>query len=393
MNISNKKNIYIKSFIIFITFFFIYACNSSEEGLLISENPQPTKYSKSALLIADYILEQQNREGAIPDERNGSKVNEDSNMEYCLIGLAAAYWYSKDSRYLNGLEKGIKWLAEREEMVDERWRGSWYYAYSFIPPYNHIPTSPGGNVDDVRGVDATSSLFIYLIYLHSSLTGKDDLVTKYEKNAKAGLDFVLKYNKSKDGFFINSWQLVNGNWRLYNFRYASDQGDVYLGLKAGVLLYKDKHYGDAASFLENMVSSAFFSENDQRYATGSYDDGSLKVDDEGFDIIFPQGYLPWIFGQNPENNIAFEWLKNCEQEDGSLSCFVNDPLYSLTVDIYALAAKSLNNSAPAKSLDWLIENNLDEFGGVRDNANPSSLIYSNIAGFSIAALLDFHPFF
>jgi hypothetical protein len=45
-------------------------------------------------------------------------------MEYALMGLAAAYQHSRDPRYLAALEKGIRWLAAREEMSDPKWRGS-----------------------------------------------------------------------------------------------------------------------------------------------------------------------------------------------------------------------------------------------------------------------------
>jgi len=391
-NMNSIKNISKKIIMIFLTSFLIYACYSSDEDLLISITPQLTRYTKAALSVTDYILEQQNEDGAIPDRRNGSKVNEDSNMEYCLIGLASAYWFSKDQKYLDGLEKGIEWLAAREEMNDEKWSGSWWYTYTATPPYDHIPTSPGGNVTDVRGVDATSTLFAYIVYLHSVVAGNRDMADKYEANAKAGLDFVLRNNRSSDNFFMSSWQKANGTWKLWKYRYAADQADVYLGMKAGELLYSDAAYSDAAAFLQSNVPSQFFSVADGRYGTGRYMGAPLDVDDAGFDIIFPQGYLPWAFGQNTENNIAWKWLQSKEQEDGSIPCYDNDLLFSLTIAVYSLGAKSLNYPATEKSLDWLIENNIDEFGGVRDNADPTSPVYANVIGFSTAGLLSFPAF-
>ncbi|HUD14728.1 MAG TPA: hypothetical protein VMQ56_13840, partial [Terracidiphilus sp.] len=68
--------------------------------------------------MADFILSLQTPNGAIVDEPGGTKVNEDSNMEYALIGVGAAYASSKQDKYLEGLERGIKWLADREEMSD-----------------------------------------------------------------------------------------------------------------------------------------------------------------------------------------------------------------------------------------------------------------------------------
>src|SRR5205807_6028683 len=94
-----------------------------------------------ALRMADFILSLQNAGGAIPDEKGVLTVNQDSNMEYALIGLGAAYAATKDHKYLEGLEKGIKWLAEREEMTDANWKGSWYYGFSANPPNEQIATS------------------------------------------------------------------------------------------------------------------------------------------------------------------------------------------------------------------------------------------------------------
>src|SRR5262245_45184065 len=51
-------------------------------------------YPTVALRVADALLARQDAAGAIPDEPGGSAVNEDSNMEYGLVGLAAAYWHS-----------------------------------------------------------------------------------------------------------------------------------------------------------------------------------------------------------------------------------------------------------------------------------------------------------
>ena len=44
-----------------------------------------------AVRMADFILSLQNAGGAIPDEKGVLTVNQDSNMEYALIGLGAAY--------------------------------------------------------------------------------------------------------------------------------------------------------------------------------------------------------------------------------------------------------------------------------------------------------------
>ncbi|MBM3150636.1 MAG: hypothetical protein FJZ96_00280 [Chloroflexi bacterium] len=377
----------------FVTVILTAGCNGTQPVSATSPN---SRYSVYALLIADYLLNQQNADGAIPDVPNGESVNMDSNMEYALMGLAAAYRQSGDSRYLSGLENGIRWLAAREEMSDAQWRGSWFYAYSSTPPYAPIPTSPDDPaILDVRGVDATSALFVYLLYLHSTLSGSNALALEYEDNARAALDFVLTHNQSADGFFYSSWQkwASDGEWHLWPFRYAADQSDVYLGMQAGWLLYNDALYRDVAIHLHSQTPVIFFDTSQERYAIGIYEDGSFESELDGFDGIFPQGYLPWVFGDNQSNHAAFEWLTSCVQTDGSLVCYPGDPRFSLSAAIYAMAAVALGESLPTQPLDWLIANTFDDQdGGVRDTLDPNSEKYPNVAGFCVAAFLEFSAF-
>lgn len=377
---------------------------AGDNPVVLGEKVQVKPYVAYALRIADYLLDQQNSDGAIPDLPNGETVNMDSNMEYALIGLAAAYQSSRDPRYLDGLEQGIRWLAAREEMTDTfaalsagpPWRGSWFYAYSSAPPYEPIPTSPDDPaILDARGVDATSALFVYLLYLHSAVSGSDALALEYETHARAALDFVLDHNQSADGFFYSSWQkwASDGEWHLWIFRYAADQGDVHLGMKAGWHLYSDARYRDAAAHLQEQMPAAFFDASQGRYATGIYEDGSFESELEGFDGIFPQGYLAWVFGDNETNRAAFDWLTACLQDDGSLACYTGDPHYSLSAAMYAMSASALGEALPAQTLNWLTAIPYDPAdGGIRDTADPASEKYPNVAGFSVAALLEFPAF-
>jgi len=80
--------------------------------------------------MADFILSLQTSDGAMVDEPGGTKVNEDSNMEYALIGLGAAYEASRDPKYLQGLEKGIQWLANSRRDERSPLEGQLYFAYS-----------------------------------------------------------------------------------------------------------------------------------------------------------------------------------------------------------------------------------------------------------------------
>lgn len=348
-----------------------------------------------ALRIADFLLAGQNTDGAIPDAPGANIANEDSNMEYALLGLAAAYRHSRDPRYLLGLERGIHWLAARQDMSATRWRGSWWYAYEATPPYRPVAISPGPDVADVRGVDATGALFVYLLYLHRQLSGRDVLARTYEANARAALDFLLTANRSPDGLFYNAWHksAATGQWSLWKFRYAADQADVYLGMRAGWLLYGDDRYRRAANRLRAQTPTRFFLAAQQRFALGLYEDGSPEPSLGDFNGIFPQGYLPWVFGRHAHTLSAWQWLQGCVQPNGALVCYDGDPQFSLSVAVYALGAKGLGRPRPASSLQWLVGTPFDPSdGGVRDTADPASAKYSNVAGLTVMALLNVPPF-
>ncbi len=145
--------------------------------------------------------------------------------------------------------------------------------------------------------------------------------------------------------------------------------------------------------MKEKIGSTFFDPALERYALGLDEDGDRELEFEEFNGIFPQGYIPWIFGKSNENNIAFEWLAMCEQVDGSLSCHSEDPKYSASVAVYALAASSLQHPSPTKALDWLIAHTYDsEDGGIRDTIASDSEKFSNVAGFVVTSFLRFPTF-
>ena len=349
-----------------------------------------------ALRMADYILSLQNSSGAITDERGSNSVNQDSNMEYALMGLGAAYSESKNVKYLNGLEKGIRWLAAREEMTDRRWKGSWYYVYSAGALYGHIPTSPGSGIQDVRGVDATSALFVYLVYLDQRLTGNNGFAQVFSSNCRAALEFIIRQNLDSDGFSRSSWQLYasDGQWHLFNTKYSADQGDVYLGMRAGEILYHDARYGRVALALRYKTPERTFSSSLKRYALAMQDDGKLDTNDDGNSAAFSQGYLSWIWGNTNSNRAALQWLQSKVQPDGSIITVEGKPAFSLNAAMLAMASRALSQPAPGKSLQWLVDKGFDpDTGGVRNSlATDGNHEFNNETAFCLLGFLGFSPF-
>ncbi len=354
---------------------------------------KPASPETIGLAAADFILSLQNDDGRIMDCPDSDVVNEDSNMEYACLGLAAAYGHSGEQKYLDGLAKAVTWLAAREEMTDADWKGSWFYAYGVDAPYDPFPLSPGEGVDDVRGVDATSALFVYVLYLHRTLSGDASLAALYENNARAALDFLLANNYDSAKYFYSSWQESSGSWDLWKYRYAADQADVYLGMMAGFLLYGDADYGDSADAIAAGVTADFFDVDGEKFATGMESDGSLETGFDEFDSIFPQGYLAWVFGSSEQTLAAYGWLESKKTSGGGIYCYEGDPGYSLSVAVLALAACSLGLDAPADSFEWIALETYDaDDGGICDTKNGYRDKFSNVAGFTAAAMLGLDPF-
>lgn len=348
-----------------------------------------------ALRMADFILSLQKPDGAIVDQSGGNKVNEDSNMEYALIGLGAAFEASGQEKYLFGLEKGIRWLADREEMNDPRWKGSWYFVYSATTG-EHLPTSPGPGMIDARGVDATSALFTYLLYLDKRLSPTSSLADRYASNGRAALDFVIRENLAPDGLSRSSWlQRENDRqWTLFEERYAADQADVYLGMHAGRLLYGEARYERVAKDLQAKTPELIFDTAQRRYALGRDSQGARASTDDGLSAAFSQGYITWIWGNTAADRQATEWLRSKVNGDGSIVTVPGKPSYSLTIAMLGLADTALAAPPPADSLHWLLVHTWDaNTGGVHHSLDPNDGGESNNeAGFCVIAFMRFLPF-
>jgi hypothetical protein len=372
-----------------------FVCAQPQGGSISTVSNFVTERDSQAFRMADFILSLQTPDGAIVDERGGSKVNEDSNMEYALIGLGAAYSSSQQTKYLDGLENGIKWLAAREEMSDPVWMGSWYFVYS-AKTGQHLPSSPGPGMMDARGVDATSALFTYLLYLDKRLTKSSVIAERYARNGRAALEFVIRENLAADGLSQSSWlqSEKDKRWTLFEERYSADQGDVYLGMHAGELLYGDAHYAHVAAGLKTKTPAMLFVAREGRYGLGRDSKGEITTPDDGISAAFSQGYLTWIWAASKENRAAADWIRSKVKPDGSVVTAAGKPSYSLTIAVLAAADAALVAPPPTESLNWVLTHTYDsETGGVHHSLEPSDNTESNNeAGFCVIAFLRFLPF-
>ncbi len=347
---------------------------------------------KAALRMADFILSLQDASGAVEDVAGWGTVNTDSNMEYALIGLAAAYDATKDRRYLDGFERGVAWLADREELDDHFWRGSWRYSYDAHG--NHVAVPPGDGYADARGVDTSSALLAYLVYLARRVDPDSDLPGRYETHVRAALEFVEFRCLGEEGL-SRSCHLIpkeGGAPVRSDMNYTADQADVWLGFRAGFLLYGEARYRDAAEQLRSAVESTFFSGERGRYpvgVSGGEPDWSLG----DFGPIQCQGWLAWAWGPSDANARAVAWLESKAAGDGSVRCFPGDPAYSLSAATLLLGRSGLVLPAPERTARWLSSPPVFDAasGGVRDSLRDGMEPCNN-AGLSAVALLEWPAF-
>ena len=367
---------------------------SADHASVASQASSPSRtdcrYQRQVAETADFILSLQCANGAIRDCKGADTVNTDSNMEYALIGLGSAYELTADRKYLDGVKKGISWLAARECMSGEKWKGSFWYQYD--TDGNHLPCEESKNVLDVRGVDTTSALFVYLLYMDHRMDPDSDLTARYRDNAVSALEFIRNNNLDTDHLSRSSWQKdSHGNWTLYDCKYSADQGDVYLGFCAAGKLYHLDTYRTLAAQIRTATEEKLYDDSLGRYCTG-IEDHETDKQLNSFDPIQSQGFLPWIFGSDAVNRHAVSWLLSRVQPDGSISCYQDDPGYALSIAVLGMGENAVNGRQPAASYQWLGMHLSDaETGGIYDSSE-SAEEDCNVAGLCLIALTRMLPF-
>lgn len=365
----------------------------------------PASRARDARKIADFILSLQNTDGAIVDAAGWTSCNTDSTMMYALMGLGAAYEAFGDARYLEGLEKGISWLAGIQTMDDSIWRGS--FPYSAEPDGTPIAAAEGTDIADIRGVGATSALFVHLLQLDRTLNPASPLPTEYRENAIAALDFLLDRNRLPSGFFCSSWQKDEaGTWTRLEVCYAADQADDWLGLAAGARLYGLARFSKAATELDSTVHDRFWLDSERRYAVCIDESGVPDSSADGFEAEFPQGYLPLVFGNNMKSRMSLTWLFDRMSGARQAGSRAAGQRYAISAalllsggvadeDKYQVLQHEDDKSSVGPTEagllqmeSWLRRVCMKSDGGVLDDGKPDSPCFGNVAAFSLIALLN-----
>jgi hypothetical protein len=165
-----------------------------------------------------------------------------------------------------------------------------------------------------------------------------------------------------------------------------------LGLHAAFLLFGDAKYEELARKIKNNIYWKFFYTRKHRFALGINEDMKIQKHMEKVNGIFPQGYLPWVFGHSipfPENSL--DWLLSKQKHNGKIK--VSGGKYALTPIIQIMGQLRIYSTFNLKAWLWVNKFCYDSAtGGIRDKPSKRSVEFCNVAGFGIIALTGFRPF-
>lgn len=314
----------------------------------------PEQATARAIRAANYILSNQDPGGAIRDAANTTAVNMDNNMNYAMVGLAAAFQATRVPRFLEGMRRGLLWLASVQEAD-----GAWHWGY-LTPQYRPFVSEyyRALGITDIKGVDAIQAYYAYTLFLYVQLSGDRGLRERLLPTARSGIEYLIAHNY--DGrFFYSSWQQRGGQWYRLDQQYSAGQADVFLGLMAMWRLSGEARYLEMALRLRRDLR-VFFRQDAW---------GISRDDASGY--RFSNGYLPYVFGIAE----GLRWLAG--HQDGS-----------------AIAAASLAlglqaNGLPADEPLGALADLQGPRGGVAVSSDPAfrGYYYTNDAGFAILAWL------
>ncbi len=341
-----------------------------------------TSYATNAIQAADFLLSIQGSYGQISDYPGGGMVNYDSHMEYAMWGLAVAYQKTGDQKYLDGMKAGLTWLAARQ-----RSDGSWWVGYAYLSPFDPI--------DSAYGVSATIGLFMHDLWWYDFLSGDHAFTTSLLPKVRSGLSFLYTKMRASDGTFRSAYvKNSNGVYVRNNYRYSSDQVDMYLGLRAASKLLGVQSYWDDAMKLRTILAgSTFYLSTYKRYALGITATG---VRDTYLSLltVWPQGYIPWVIGNFTNTRASTAWLDARERHpEGSVVFRQGAHRYALASEVLIgghIGTGTANGTNSMQAKSWVAVRQDDGTGGV--TVSPVNLDqYSNLTAFAMLCWYNMHP--
>jgi hypothetical protein len=259
------------------------------DGVLAVQDTAPldrrAELARRMELAARFILQKQDENGAMNES---GFINTDSNMLYALMGLIAAYDRTGRREYLQAVERGCRWLMKVQTP-----EGDWYLSYQWKDG-QYLPALPASYKDfaAIRGVDTTMALFIHVARELDKRTADKQLQARLRAAANRAYRFLITRNlDTRDGLFWSSYQLESGktarslsDYALYRVKFAADNAETYIGLRAAAEMFSDRQ---AAMYAERLK------QNFVRFFDAEKGVFAVMLDDEGKTSMRP-AYARWF---------------------------------------------------------------------------------------------------
>ncbi len=251
--------------------------------------------------------------------------------------------------------------------------------------------------------EATSTL------TSTELSLADDRILAFQhfqsyNNSNCEFNIYYKTSAQGDLILLDSFSEEVGEWKFRTY---------LLPEEASYIVFEATTYDQCAISIDDIqIISTFDLYN--LFATGWTNEAHNLSLNSGFGCIFQQGYLPWVLGNNTNNQLSFSLMSDFESTNNlgsyDFSDLMNnfeepnlyDPIYSLSSILFTLASSEMPGTTYTQPLVWIANNTFDDpsdpiydgDGGIFDSeeyANPQGYWtkYVNIAGFALMALTQF----
>ncbi|TPG80924.1 hypothetical protein EEL32_20930 [Brevibacillus laterosporus] len=359
---------------------------------IYAQQKQTNQQLKQAMeKAATFIRQQQDEQGAMNES---GYINTDSNMLYAMMGLLAAYDLTGKKEYLETVERGMQWLVE----VQNR-EGDWYLSYK-KEGKRYLPTLPVSYSEfaAIRGVDTTMALFIHVTSELKERSSNKWLIQKTKIASSRAYTFLIRHNRdTKDGLFWSSYQkkktekntnpteLSLTEYDKLYIKFAADNAETYIGLRAYAKLYPMSSASVYAKELKENFS-LFYDDKEKRFAVMLDKEGKRKMNPP-YAEYFATGWSAYLMQEPDLFTEALISLGDKMKEDGSFK--LADGTYALSSLSFLLGVKGVKRidrekvDRASSFLFTLQQNN----GGIADDIDSKNT-YVNMAGIFLLYVVD-----
>ena len=345
--------------------------------------------NRRAMDAADFLLLNQNADGAIPDSPASTFYNSDNNMGYAMMALYYAWENTTNTTYIDAMGSALDFIGTKQDV-----NGTWQYAYkynsgtgTYYPDVWDIYKA--SNITNISTVDAVQAYFAYDLWLYSMSNRNSTKVSNLTPVAEKGIQRLLTESYDGNRFFFSSWQYNNktNNWSRFEVKYSAGQIDTFLGLMALWNLTGNETYLTYAKTLKTDLENYFWNTTPSIYVR-SLDVNNLKQSA----YLFSQGYILSVIPNLANTTNSYTYIKGTEQIDGSVNTTDAPNGETINTAVALLASLSMNKGNNTNLTNYLRKMQVDfsgttNSGGFQGDKTVSTLSITSV-GFAVPALLS-----